>query len=163
MPVGLQHTFLPLSLPSPRWRTGPFLKEQSRRHTRSLPLSPANPEEHSDPLGCKDSAGRLFCSVQRPFLAGPFVLYHSAPSLAFVSVLSVSPCETPGQRNFGKWEYSNADLHLVAPQIQLRGHRFTYASSAGVSAHVNKGASKPRLLAAEILIQSRFPYRLSAP
>lgn len=131
MPVGLQHTFLPPSLPSLLQCMGPFLKQQSRQHTRSLPLLPATPEEHSDPLCCKDSAGRLFCSVQRPFLAGPFVLYYSAPSLAFVSVLSVSLCNTPRQANFGKWEYSNTDLHLAVLQIQWRGHRFTYASSAG--------------------------------
>lgn len=114
MPVGLQHTFLPLGLPCSPLTYG-AISETAKQMARSLPLSPATPEEH--PLRCKDSTGRLFCSVQRPFLAGPFVQYRSAPALAFVSVLSVGLCETPRQANFGKWEYSKADLRLGALQM----------------------------------------------
>lgn len=106
MPVGLQHTFLPLALPSLLQCTRPFLHQQSTHHTRSLPAR--LPPQTRARTHCKDSAG-LFCSVQRPFLAGPFVLYYSAPSLAFVSVLSVSV----HQANFGKWECS--DTHPPTP------------------------------------------------
>lgn len=100
MPVGLQHTFLPLSSLCPSAHKAISAPAKHIGYQKSPQKRARTP--------CKDSAG-LFSSVQRPFLAGPFVLYYSAPSLTFVSVLSVSLHEA----NFGKWECS--DTHLPTP------------------------------------------------
>lgn len=75
MPLGLQHTFLPLSPPSLLQRAGPFLTQQSRRFSRSLLLFTASPEEQGDPAGTVQEPVLLSAT---PIPGSPFVLYYSA-------------------------------------------------------------------------------------
>lgn len=79
------------------------------------------PAFHCQPRGaggpCRDSAGALSAQCNaHPWQ--PLCALLQCPPRPLLSLNCQSAwAKTPGQTNFGKWEYSSADLHLVACQI----------------------------------------------
>lgn len=71
---------------------------------------------HCQPRGagaaCRDSAAQCNAHPWQPLCA----LLQCPPRLLLSPNCQSARAKTPGQTNFAKWEYSKADLHLVARQ-----------------------------------------------